>query len=147
MKQKAIIVDLDGTLSNTRHRKHFVEQEEKDWKSFYAGITEDLPHEWCLELIKGMKSQGIQILFVSGRPSDYRKATEMWLTFHAPEYEGLFMRAKGDMRLDSIIKAEIYKNEIEPNYEILFCVDDRQQVVDAWRELGLTCLQCDKGNF
>ena len=26
--------------------------------------------------------------------------------------------------------------------DILFVVDDRQKVVDMWREEGLTCLQC-----
>ena len=41
-----------------------------------------------------------------------------------------FMRADGDFRQDAIIKTEIYKNEIEPSFEILFCIDDRKQVVD-----------------
>jgi len=26
-------------------------------------------------------------------------------------------------------------------------IDDRKQVVDMWRELGLVCLQVDKGEF
>jgi hypothetical protein len=31
--------------------------------------------------------------------------------------------------------------------DILFAVDDRQQVVDMWRRNGITCLQCDEGQF
>lgn len=57
------------------------------------------------------------------------------------------MRKTGDYRKDCIVKEEIYRKDIEPIYDILFCVDDRKQVVDAWRELGLTCLQCAEGNF
>jgi|TARA_R110000823_G_scaffold205986_1_gene336775 hypothetical protein len=30
---------------------------------------------------------------------------------------------------------------------ILYAVDDRQQVVDMWRSNGITCLQCAVGNF
>jgi len=30
---------------------------------------------------------------------------------------------------------------------IEFVVDDRQQVVDMWRRNGITCLQCDVGDF
>lgn len=44
MKQKAIIVDLDGTLCNAEHRKHYVEAKKKDWKSFYNGIAQDKPN-------------------------------------------------------------------------------------------------------
>lgn len=33
---KAIIVDLDGTLANCEHRRHFLETKPKDWKSFHG---------------------------------------------------------------------------------------------------------------
>ena len=57
------------------------------------------------------------------------------------------MRKTGDNRKDSIIKEEIYRNLIEPNYNIEFVLDDRNQVVDMWRRIGLTCLQVADGNF
>lgn len=145
MKRKAIIVDLDGTLCNADHRKHFVESEKKDWKSFYQGISDDKINEWCSEIIS--KMVGYTIVFVSGRPDDYRKETEDWLYKHLYGHFPLFMRESGDFRKDSIIKEEIYWKKIEPNYDVLFCIDDRKQVVDMWRSIGLTCLQCAEGNF
>lgn len=57
------------------------------------------------------------------------------------------MRKDGDFRKDSIVKEEIYREWIEPFHEVLFCIDDRKQVVDMWRSIGLTCLQCAEGNF
>jgi hypothetical protein len=57
------------------------------------------------------------------------------------------MRAEGDTRKDSIIKEEIYRAEIENKYNVLFVLDDRNQVVELWRRLGLTCLQVAEGNF
>jgi hypothetical protein len=57
-----------------------------------------------------------------------------------------YMRKEHDFRSDQAVKKEIYQRDIEPLYEIIFCVDDRQRVVDAWRDLGLICLQCAPGN-
>lgn len=146
MKKRAIIIDLDGTLCNTTHRQHFMDKKRKNWKAFYDNLVKDEPHEWCRVLIQGM-SPILQIIFVSGRPDSYKEQTQEWLKRHGFGDFPLFMRKDGDFRKDSIVKSEIYHQHIEPEFEILFCVDDRQQVVDAWREMGLTCLQCAKGDF
>lgn len=144
-KQSAIIVDLDGTLANCDHRRHHLDK--KDWPAFYAGIPDDKPNAWCVELVEGMRDRDFAILLVSGRPHDYWDQTVEWLSKYLPGWHQLFMRAQVDYRKDSIIKTEIYKRDIEPYFDVLFCVDDRQQVVDAWRALGLVCLQCHKGDF
>lgn len=146
----AIIVDLDGTLSDSKHRQHFVQKKPKDFKSFYGGISEDPPNEWCRQLVFSV-SKRHDIVFVSGRPEEYRQVSEDWLLKHigadilkdAP----LFMRKSGDYRQDYIVKEEIYRSEILPKWEILFCVDDRKQVVDMWRRIGLDCLHCAEGDF
>jgi hypothetical protein len=57
------------------------------------------------------------------------------------------MRSAGDMRKDSIVKEEIYRQEILGRYNVWFVLDDRNQVVDMWRLLGLRCLQVAPGNF
>jgi hypothetical protein len=57
------------------------------------------------------------------------------------------MRKKGDRREDYLVKEEIYKNHIDQIYNVMFVLEDRKQVVDMWRRLGLTCLQCAPGEF
>lgn len=147
-KEKIIICDLDGTLCNTAHRKHFMEQNPKDWSSFYAGIPNDPINRWCYELIGRVNAVQpyINIILVSGRPEKYRKNTEDWLHKYGIVAD-LFMRKDGDFRADAIVKKEIYEQHIKPFYDVLFCIDDRQRVVDMWREQGLVCLQCAWGNF
>lgn len=34
MKTEFVIVDIDGTVADLRHRIHFIEGEKKDWDSF-----------------------------------------------------------------------------------------------------------------
>ena len=42
---------------------------------------------------------------------------------------------------------EIFENDIRPYYNIDYVLDDRNQVVEMWRSIGLTCLQVAEGNF
>ena len=63
------------------------------------------------------------------------------------EYDLLAMRKAGDTRKDSIIKKEMFEEYVEDKYKILFVLDDRNQVVEFWRSLGLTCLQVAEGDF
>ncbi|MGB0453219.1 MAG: HAD family acid phosphatase [Bacteriovoracaceae bacterium] len=146
-REKAIIFDFDGTLSNTEHREHYLEKTPKDWKGFFKDADLDPPHEWCLELVRMCLDRNYKILIVTGRHEGMRELSETWLKKYQVSYERMWMREDEDHRSDSEIKAEIYKRDIEQFFEILFVVDDRKSVVKTWRELGLTCLQCAPGEF
>lgn len=146
-KHKAVIVDLDGTLCDVEHRVHHVKSKPKNWDAFNQALDQDQPYFWCIELIAAMKSYGYKIYFVTGRGENYRKMTVDWLIQYNVFYDELHMRKNQDFREDSEVKEEIYINEIEKIAQVLFVVDDRKSVVERWRKLGLTCLQCAEGDF
>ena len=83
-------------------------------------------------------------------PNCYELTLE-WLRSHSFEYglgePELYMREEGDNRKDSIVKKELYRKYIHPNYYVRLVLDDRNQVVDMWRSLGLPCWQVAPGNF
>jgi len=56
--RKAIIVDLDGTLSDSSHRQHFMTGKKKDWKGFYSALEQDPPNKWCVELCDNFYNAG-----------------------------------------------------------------------------------------
>lgn len=149
MSRKTIICDIDGTLADVEHRRHFVVNRPKDWKSFYEASINDKPHEWCLELLKAMYAFH-DIVFVTGRPQDYEAQTRKWLEDNLriiwDDTIPLYHRKSGDKRQDYIVKAEIYEEHLK-DLDILFVIDDRKQVVDMWRSKGLTVLHCDEGDF
>lgn len=128
----AIICDLDGTLALLNGRNPFDA----------SRCDEDLLNEPVASILKGRK-----VILVSGRDDKYKEPTLRFLEKHHIEYEVLLMRKNKDQRKDSIIKKEIFDNHIRPNYNIDFVLDDRNQVVAMWREIGLTCLQVAYGNF
>ena len=143
---RAVIFDLDGTIANVEHRRPFITGEEKDWKSFNESCGMDTPNEWAVNLVRNLRNF-YRIVIVTGRSADFLDVTTEWLQKHGIQYDQLAMRMPGDYRKDNAVKKEIYEAYIKPYYDVEFCVDDRQQVVDMWRSLGLVCLQCDVGDF
>lgn len=162
-KHKAIIVDIDGTLSDCDHRRHHVEGDNKDWAAFNGAMEGDKIQPWCKTMISAFQYELIKVILVTGREETYRKITEEWLEANGLyqrgkpiegvrfedviEYEGLLMRRARDYRQDAVIKEEILKSKILPKFNVVFAVDDRRQVVDMWRRNGITCLHCAEGEF
>lgn len=134
---KTIICDLDGTLAKIDGRSPYDAEK----------CEQDLLNEGVASIVKSYYKSGYTILLVSGREDKFKPQTENWLKTHNIEYHQLIMRKSLDMRKDSIVKREIFDNHIKNNYYIEFILDDRNQVVDMWRDLGLTCLQVDYGDF
>lgn len=132
----AVMCDLDGTLAlfgkNNPYDRDFFQDDLND------AVASTLDR--CVKC-------GDKIILVSGRTDKYRAQTERWLKFHLVEYDALFMRKDGDIRKDSIVKTEIFENKIKDKYDIIFVMDDRNQVVDMWRSLGLTVFQVAPGDF
>lgn len=153
-KRKAVICDLDGTLCNIEHRRHFVrpiDGKKKDWVSFNRAISEDTVNEWCAVLLQAISSR-YEIVYCSGRNENERRNTVEWLKKHrlaafGYDWAPIYMRNRDDSRQDAIIKEIILDFEILTRYEPQFMIDDRSQVVNMWRKRGFVCLQCDEGNF
>ncbi len=146
--RKAVLFDIDGTIADIRHRRHFLEGDRPDWKSFNTRMGDDLPNTPVVELYRTMwESNKYELILVSGRSEDQRAITRQWLIWNEIPFEQLLMRPSGDFRSDVVIKQEILAKIQKAGFEVLFAVDDRQSVVDMWRRNGITCLQCDVGDF
>lgn len=137
-KPSAVLVDMDGTLAIITDRNPY---------SHY-GVLKDKPNAPVIEVARALAAAGHTLVIVSGRSELAREDTQAWLVRHlGVAFDGPFMRADGDDRKDAVIKKELYRERIEPTYEVLCILDDRDQVVRMWRALGLTCLQVAPGNF
>lgn len=130
----AVICDLDGTLALIVDRSPYDG----------ARCEGDMVNEPVRSILQ---NSGKKTLLVSGRDEQYRSQTLAWLRKHQIDFEGLYMRGTGDTRKDSIVKREIYDQFIRDQYNVAFVLDDRDQVVRVWRDLGLTCLQVEYGDF
>jgi phosphoglycolate phosphatase-like HAD superfamily hydrolase len=149
------IFDLDGTLADIRHRRHFVERDRKDWRSFFAACVDDEPIPQAIETLRCLHRGGAEIWVWSGRSDEVREETVRWLKRHRiwrclPWFvpEKFRMRKAGDHQPDDKLKS-IWLSEIEPTeYDRLTAIfDDRKRVVDMWRSAGVPCYQVAPGEF
>lgn len=135
----AIWADVDGTLAHMNGRSPYD----------FSRVSEDTPDSVVVGLVKDAHKKGVTVIICSGREAtpQCRSDTETWLGKYVP-YDHLFMRAEGDMRKDAIVKREIYDTHILGKYNILYCLEDRDQVVQVLRgDLGLKTLQVEFGAF
>ncbi len=159
-----VMCDLDGTLALIGDRTPY-DATDCDIK--------DHPNWPVIKTVLAMHAQGVKIMFMSGRDQKYRPETIRFIekycrinviqntTWNRPDNEEnipipyeLHMRGetapdpdKLDQRKDSIIKEELFDKYVNGKYNVLFVLDDRDQVVDTWRNMGLTCYQVAPGAF
>lgn len=132
----AIIVDIDGTLAHMTDRSPYD----------YSKVSTDIVDK-TIRGIVNMYSLDMGVIVVSGRKDECKKETELWLRENKIYFHELHMRKTEDNRADYIVKKEIYDEHIKGKYNVLFVLDDRDQVVRMWREEGLKCLQVAEGSF
>jgi len=141
---KAILCDLDGTLAIISGRS-----------PYDASCCDelDLPNYPVINCILAMYQKGYEIIFLSGRDSKYRIQTEKFINKYVRTDDlstikySLYMRSEGDIRKDSIIKKELFDEYVKDTFYVEFVLDDRNQVVDLWRSIGLSCFQVNYGDF
>ena len=144
-----VICDIDGTVANCEHRKHYLDNpvgDKKNWKGFFSEMDKDTPITDTIDTVRGMHKLGHEIVFVSARPEDYRSVTEAWLEEHIDfPYTTLIMRHSGDSRQDAVVKEQILHKYFTGKYNVAFVLDDRPSVIRMWRENGLEVIDVGDG--
>lgn len=141
VKPLAIICDIDGTVALL---------DDRNPHDASTALEDALNHPVAnvLEVYSHQTLYDVRLIMLTGRSEEYRDITEQWLKkYGITHYENLFMRGKEDRRKDYEVKREVYEKEIAPRYDVLFVLEDRDQVVKMWREIGVTCFQVAYGDF
>jgi len=148
IKKQTIIFDVDGTIADVEHRRHFVSQKPADWKSFRNSTVFDTPVQWVCDIAKRFIAQGDNVAFFSARNESERSITEKQISEWIGEgHQGLFLRPDGDFRRDDEFKSDLADKFEEVGGKIDIVFDDRNQVVDMWRQRGTTVVQVADGDF
>lgn len=143
-RPKAIIFDLDGTYALNHQRSPYDLEK----------LSTDAPNKMVILLAQMFKAQGYKIITVSGResgtkdePKKYYDSTIDWMHKHGAPTDEHFQRQQGDTRKDDVVKEQIFWYNIAHKYNVKLAVDDRDQVVEMWRRIGIECWQVNFGEF
>ncbi|WP_297007781.1 AAA family ATPase [uncultured Corynebacterium sp.] len=133
-----VLVDVDGTLAH-----HNGLRSPYDWSQVFR----DTVDEPVRDVVRDIRAAGVRVIIMSGRDAVCRDATAAWLVEHGVPYDELHLRPAGDQRADWIVKDALLREHVEGRYHVRYCLDDRQQVVDHYRSIGLKVFQVQPGDF
>jgi len=167
--QGTVFVDIDGTVADLEHRRKYVASKPKNYPAFERGIRDDRPIMQVINTVIRLYEAGWTVVMCSGRREVQREATVAWLSKHNVPYHALYMRhefeyevpgdpssgvkksRKGglmpDYRADYIVKKELLDQARSDGYDPDVVFDDRDQVVQMWRDNGIPVVQVAEGDF
>ena len=150
MKNKTplYIFDLDGTLADIEHRLYLIEQDKQEWELFFWACIDDKPIEHVIRILELLAPRA-DIWIWTGRDEICRQMTVEWIEkFVGISAYQLWMRMHGDHQQDSALKQLWLESMHEDDRSRLVAVfEDRNQVVQMFRQNGVTCYQVNEGNF
>ncbi len=144
-----VVVDLDGTLCNSAHREHLARA--KEWDQFHSLLSDDEPWPDVQQLIKLLETTRSAIVGLTGRNERYRTTTLNWLAKYDIDLDALLMRPNDDYLSDHELKPMMLDEFLEgqnlTHDDVWFILEDRDKVVEAWRNLGHNCWQPRPGGY
>lgn len=144
---KTAIFDIDGTLSNCSARLCHILDGRPDWNAFHAECHLDPVNEPVAELLRQLVQRNWTIVLCTGRPWRYAEATRGWMNRQGLVYHNLMMREDDDKQSDVELKRRMLAGLRDLGHDVRMVFEDRQRVVDMWREEGVFCFQCAKGDY
>ena len=148
--KRIILCDIDGTLATIGDRAKILEKDkltEKEYDEFNAQSESSSCIEDIVNIVRNLKDAETKIYLITAREKKWKKITQSWLKLNEIPYDNLLMRNDGDKNSDADVKLKIVKEYVNPK-RVWFVLEDRDDVVQMYREeLGLTCLQVNKGDY
>lgn len=147
-----LILDIDGTLADIRHRLPLIDKikpTSKDWDAYFTPelVILDKPILNTQRAVKKLKTQFDNLIFLTGRPESLRDATVIWLNeyYHIlPNEHTLFMRSKDaldteDHLIRAKFKSALFQEEILPLYpeQKFTFIDDDVVILKTLAGFGL----------
>ena len=153
MDKRTVIFDLDGTLALIDDRRSLSTKPngKLDWDIFFdpKNIDLDKPNVPVVKTLQMFLANKFKVVILSGRSDKTFNATTNWLFQNNIMWHILKMRPEDKhFWSDNKLKQHWLDNDPYIDKDDVFAVfDDRQQVVDMWRDNGLTVFQVADGDF
>ena len=150
--KKTVIFDLDGTLANidVRRDKSLKPNGKLNWDIFAAPdsiMNWDKPNLPVIKMAQLFKADGFKIVIFSGRSDATFNATTDWLMKNQIMWHQLQMRPQDHLFMPDNDLKQMWLDTLIDKDDVFAVFDDRNQVVDMWRQNGLTCFQVADGDF
>lgn len=145
-REQAIMVDLDSTLADTRHRQTMIEKTPpearttKFWVRYSMKAAADEPIEGNIALVNLLTKHNHTIYITTGRSIEAIDITKDWLMMNSVYYDHLLMRPV-DCRLgNDALKEEFIKMVKMNNHQPILAIDDWPDIAKMYATHGIPCV-------
>lgn len=139
-----IVFDLDGCISDDRHRAHLRPEKGCSVPERYNAYNELCLSDKPMNLKTVNKAQrivredGKELIFVTARPQKHREATERWLWLNfGIDNPVLLMRPNENTQPSEKLKPWLLSSRGFMSHHIFAAYDDRDDVLEAYRDYGI----------
>lgn len=136
-----VLCDIDHTISDAAWRDGMIGK--VPWDEYHLASVNDRPIAGTVEIVRALAASGFEIIGFTARPSKWRRMTIDWCVKHDVPISDFLMRHDTDFRPAPALKLDLVQERFgaSPSDQILFLLEDREDVIAAFRALGITCLQ------
>lgn len=134
-----VLIGLDNTLCSSEWRRPLIDS--GGWDEYHAALSRDEPVAAMKTFVGEMSERGHQVTVVTSRPEKWRAATNEWLLRHKVAVDEVLMRPDDDYRPSPQVKTDLAVKRFGSLREVDLMVDDRDDVIAAFRSRGVYCLQ------
>lgn len=144
MLKKAVIFDIDGTLSNCKHREHFLETPVKNWYMFFTQSIYDTPNINIVNILTNYIKYEYKIIIMTGRTITYKDITIDWLTKNNITYDMLFMREDKNFEDVTSLKLKWYES-LKDSLNIISIYEDNIDTIFEFNKLNINTFYVKNG--
>lgn len=142
----AVVVDLDGVLSDAANRQHYLEAPRRDWKAFFDACGDDPVIEEMKVLLDLLDSE-LCIVLLTARPHRVHELTETWLDHYGIRWDLLVMRSGRDFAPAQVFKQASVRDLRARGYELRLAIEDDLRNVEMFRSESVPCVYFHSGYY
>lgn len=142
----AVVVDLDGVLSDAAARQHYLEAPRRDWRSFFDACGDD-PVIEEVKVMLDLLDRDVRIVLLTARPQRVHHLTEAWLHRYRIRWDVLLMRPWGDYDLAREFKQASVRDLRAYGFDLRLAIEDDRRNVEMFRREGVPSLYVHSGYY
>ena len=142
----AVVVDIDGVLSDAEGRQHFIESPRSDWRAFFDACGDDPLIEEVKTLLD-LLDPGLRVILLTARPARVHPLTEAWLGHYEIRWDLLVMRESGDYLAAREFKQESVQDLRSYGFDLSLAFEDDRRNVEMLRVEGIPTIYIHSGYY
>ena len=142
----AVVVDLDGVLSDAASRQHYLEAPRQDWNAFFEACGDD-PVIDEMRVLLDLLDPALRVVLLTARPSRVHELTEAWLRRYGIRWDLLLMRPWGDYEVARDFKQASVWDLRAHGFDLQLAIEDDRRNVEMFRGEHVPCIYFHSGYY